>query len=89
MTETSRTASYSGYDSCASVADVERPKVVIRWCRYGKNGGRWRADLPPGNGIDSGFVESSSLDTVERVAADVAERYGYEMVREVEIRVDA
>jgi hypothetical protein len=30
------------------------PEIRIRWRRYGRNGGRWRADLPSGNGINSG-----------------------------------
>lgn len=39
-------------------------EITIRWRRYGRHGGKWCADLPPGNGIDSGSIESSSLDTV-------------------------
>lgn len=57
--------------------------IVIRWRRYG-SGGRWRADLPPGNGIDSGVIESTSRDAVERIAAHMAERYGYPIVRKPE-----
>lgn len=57
-------------------------EIHIRWRRYGEHGGRWRADLPPGNGVDSGWVESTSLDTVERIATAVADRYGYTIVRE-------
>lgn len=56
--------------------------IVIRWRRYGANGGCWRADLPPGNGLDSGFVESQSRDTVERFAQVIADRYGWPIVRE-------
>jgi hypothetical protein len=61
---------------------VEGKKIAIRWRRYGRTGGKWRADMPPGNGIDSGTIESVSLDTVELFASVVAERYGYEIVRE-------
>ena len=59
------------------------PEIVIRWRRYGRTGGKWRADFPPGNGIESGYVESSSRDTVEAMAAVVAERYGYQISCEV------
>ena len=58
------------------------PQITIRWRRYGRTGGKWRADLPPGNGIDSGHIESTSLETVELFAAQVADRYGYPIVRE-------
>jgi hypothetical protein len=63
---------------------IEDKKITIRWRRYGRTGGKWRADLPEGNGIDSGSIESPSLDTVERFAGVVAERYGYPIVREAE-----
>jgi hypothetical protein len=55
----------------------EPPRIRIRWRRYGKHGGRWRADLPPGNGIDSGSIESTSRDTVERTASEIAAHHGY------------
>lgn len=58
------------------------PTIRIRWRRYGRHGGRWRADLPPGNGVDSGAIESRSRDTVERLANIVADRYGYPIHRE-------
>ena len=57
-------------------------EIRIRWRRYGRHGGRWRADLPPGNGLDSGSIESTSLDTVERMAAEIADRYGYRIMKE-------
>lgn len=59
-----------------------RGEIRIRFRRYGKHGGRWRADFPPGNGIDSGSIESTSLDTVERMAAEIADRYGYRIMKE-------
>lgn len=58
------------------------PQITIRWRRYGRTGGKWRAEMPPGNGIDSGSIESTSLATVEALAAVVALRYGYPIVRE-------
>lgn len=61
---------------------TDTPKIRIRWRRYGPTGGRWRAEFPPGNGVDSGYVESSSLDTVEQIAAAVANHYGYRVVRD-------
>jgi hypothetical protein len=64
------------------MAESAEQKITIRWRRYGRNGGKWRADLPPGNGLDSGYIESTSLDTVERFAAIAAERDGYPIVRE-------
>lgn len=60
----------------------DQPTIRIRWRRYGAHGGRWRADLPPGNGLDSGSIESTSLDTVERIAAKIADRHGYPIIRE-------
>ncbi|TDB76797.1 hypothetical protein E1264_38070 [Actinomadura sp. KC216] len=53
--------------------NVAVPVIRIRWRGYGAHGGRWRADLPPGAGIDSGSIESKSLDTVDRMAREIAE----------------
>lgn len=54
-----------------------RQEIHIRWRRYGKHGGRWRAEFPPGHGIDSGWVESKSLDTVKGMANLMALRTGH------------
>lgn len=52
-------------------------EIRIRWRRYGSHGGRWRAEFPPGYGIESGWIESKSLDTVKGIANLLALRYGH------------
>lgn len=59
----------------------DAPQITIRWRRYGQ-GGRWRAELPPGHGIDSGWIESTSRDTVREMAAVIADRHGWTIFEE-------
>lgn len=69
-------AEASGTDGSAA------PTITIRWRRYGKTGGRWRADLPPGHGLDSGWIESPQLDLVRDMAKIIAARRGWTVTTE-------
>lgn len=57
---------------------MSKPVITIAPRRAG-HGYRWRATLPAAYGIDNGFIESTSRDTVRMAVEILAQQNDYEI----------